>query len=97
MVKILIFLNYLNKKFLEGVQQIATLQNHLISERLLDWKNCQKLSQIGVPYDNRDNLLDDIQNESVKVFFLILHFYFNYIGENSILFCKIFVYHLKIY
>jgi hypothetical protein len=39
------------------------LQGHLINDRLLDWKNRQKLSQIGVPFDNRDALLDDIQME----------------------------------
>ncbi|KAI6206957.1 hypothetical protein M3Y94_00974400 [Aphelenchoides besseyi] len=45
----------------DGIQQIAMLQGHLINERLLDWKNRQKLSQIGVPFDNRDAMLDDIQ------------------------------------
>ncbi|KAI1708376.1 STAT protein, DNA binding domain-containing protein [Ditylenchus destructor] len=51
------------KRLNDGVQQIAMLQNHLISERLLDWKNRQKLSQIGVLFDNREILLDDIQME----------------------------------
>lgn len=44
---------------------IAQLQGHLINERLLDWKTRQKLSQIGVPFENRDALLDDIQMEWV--------------------------------
>lgn len=44
------------------------LQNNLISERLLDWKNRQKLSQIGVLFDNRDVLLDDIQMEYDCIF-----------------------------
>uniref|UniRef100_A0A915DDR3 Signal transducer and activator of transcription n=1 Tax=Ditylenchus dipsaci TaxID=166011 RepID=A0A915DDR3_9BILA len=51
------------KRLNDGVHQIAMLQNHLISERLLDWKNRQKLSQIGVLFDNRELLLDDIQME----------------------------------
>ncbi|KAI6175617.1 Signal transducer and activator of transcription [Aphelenchoides bicaudatus] len=51
----------LTRRLNDGIQQIAMLQGHLINERLLDWKNRQKLSQIGVPFDNRDALLDDIQ------------------------------------
>lgn len=49
----------------DGIQQIVMLQGHLINERLLDWKNRQKLAQIGVPFENRDTILDEIQRESV--------------------------------
>uniref|UniRef100_A0A158R3S0 Signal transducer and activator of transcription n=1 Tax=Syphacia muris TaxID=451379 RepID=A0A158R3S0_9BILA len=48
-------------KLTDGVHNVAILQNQLISERLYDWKNRQKLSQVGVPFDDRDQLLDDIQ------------------------------------
>lgn len=50
-------------KLTDGVHNVAILQNQLISERLYDWKNRQKLSQVGVPFDDRDQLLDDIQAE----------------------------------
>ncbi|CAD5219374.1 unnamed protein product [Bursaphelenchus okinawaensis] len=53
--------NYLTKRLNEGIQQIAMLQSTLINERLLEWKNRQKLSQIGVPFENRDLQLDEIQ------------------------------------
>lgn len=51
------------QKLTEGVQNVAVLQNQLISEQLYDWKNSQKLSQVGVPFENRDQLLDEIQAE----------------------------------
>jgi hypothetical protein len=51
------------KALSDGVHQIDLLQSDLISERLLAWKNSQKLTQIGVSFDNRDSLLDEIQTE----------------------------------
>lgn len=50
-------------KLNSGVQHVALLQNDLISNRLLDWKKKQKLSQIGVPFDNGMEILDKIQEE----------------------------------
>uniref|UniRef100_A0A914GW51 Signal transducer and activator of transcription n=1 Tax=Globodera rostochiensis TaxID=31243 RepID=A0A914GW51_GLORO len=47
----------------DGVQLIVLMQSQLISERLLDWKNCQKLSQIGVVFEQREQILDEIQSE----------------------------------
>ncbi|VDM29463.1 unnamed protein product [Toxocara canis] len=55
----------LAQKLNDGVHNVALLQNQLISDRLFDWKNRQKLSQVGVPFDNKDQLLDEIQIESV--------------------------------
>uniref|UniRef100_A0A914Y297 Signal transducer and activator of transcription n=1 Tax=Panagrolaimus superbus TaxID=310955 RepID=A0A914Y297_9BILA len=51
------------KKLNDGVHCIVNLQQHLINDRLFEWKNHQKLSQIGVPFDTRDMALDDIQME----------------------------------
>ncbi|KAK0399040.1 hypothetical protein QR680_002880 [Steinernema hermaphroditum] len=51
------------KKLNDGVHYVALLQNQLISERLFDWKNRQKLAQVGVPFDCRDSALDEIQME----------------------------------
>ncbi|VDK58785.1 unnamed protein product, partial [Cylicostephanus goldi] len=51
------------KKLNDGTNFVALLQNQLISERLFDWKNRQKLAQVGVPFDNRDMMLDEIQME----------------------------------
>ncbi|EYB92848.1 hypothetical protein Y032_0189g1188 [Ancylostoma ceylanicum] len=51
------------KKLNDGTNFVALLQNQLISERLFDWKNRQKLAQVGVPFDNRDVMLDEIQME----------------------------------
>uniref|UniRef100_A0A183CHE2 Extracellular matrix protein FRAS1 n=1 Tax=Globodera pallida TaxID=36090 RepID=A0A183CHE2_GLOPA len=47
----------------DGVQLIVLMQSQLISERLLDWKNSQKLSQIGVVFEQREQILDEIQSE----------------------------------
>ncbi|CAI4231884.1 unnamed protein product [Auanema sp. JU1783] len=49
------------KKLNEGTGLAALFQNQLISERLFDWKNRQKLAQVGVPFENRESLLDEIQ------------------------------------
>lgn len=38
-------------------------QTQLIGEKLFSWKNAQKLAQIGMPFDNREQLLDEIQIE----------------------------------
>ncbi|CAJ0937288.1 unnamed protein product, partial [Mesorhabditis belari] len=46
-----------------GLQFVAMLQNSLISERLFNWKNQQKLAQVGFPFENRDQCLDEIQKE----------------------------------
>uniref|UniRef100_A0A0K0D254 STAT_alpha domain-containing protein n=1 Tax=Angiostrongylus cantonensis TaxID=6313 RepID=A0A0K0D254_ANGCA len=51
------------KKLNDGTNFVALLQNQLISDRLFDWKNRQKLAQVGVPFDNRDAMLDEIQME----------------------------------
>ncbi|PIO71219.1 STAT protein, DNA binding domain protein [Teladorsagia circumcincta] len=51
------------KKLNDGTNFVALLQNQLISDRLFDWKNRQKLAQVGVPFDNRDVTLDEIQME----------------------------------
>lgn len=51
------------KRLNDGIQQIAMLQSHLINEKLMEWKKCQKVSQIGVPFESRDALLDEIQLE----------------------------------
>uniref|UniRef100_A0A7E4VN95 Signal transducer and activator of transcription n=1 Tax=Panagrellus redivivus TaxID=6233 RepID=A0A7E4VN95_PANRE len=51
------------KKLNDGVHRIVNLQQHLINDRLFEWKNHQKLSQIGMPFENRDLVLDDIQVE----------------------------------
>ncbi|GMR46243.1 hypothetical protein PMAYCL1PPCAC_16438, partial [Pristionchus mayeri] len=53
--------SHLVKKLGDGLQHVALLQNNLISERLLEWKNRQKLFQIGIPFDNREQSLDDLQ------------------------------------
>uniref|UniRef100_A0A915B8H5 Signal transducer and activator of transcription n=3 Tax=Parascaris univalens TaxID=6257 RepID=A0A915B8H5_PARUN len=53
----------LAQKLNDGVHNVALLQNQLISDRLFEWKNRQKLSQVGVPFDNKDQLLDEIQTE----------------------------------
>ncbi|KAL3076275.1 hypothetical protein niasHS_013546 [Heterodera schachtii] len=47
----------------DGVKLIAIMQTHLISERLLEWKNSQKLAQIGVSFEQREQILDEIQSE----------------------------------
>uniref|UniRef100_A0A914W282 Signal transducer and activator of transcription n=1 Tax=Plectus sambesii TaxID=2011161 RepID=A0A914W282_9BILA len=51
------------KKLSDGLQQVVVLQNELISKRLFDWKNKQKIAQVGAPFDNKDDLLDEIQAE----------------------------------
>ncbi|KAK5976495.1 hypothetical protein GCK32_017330 [Trichostrongylus colubriformis] len=48
----------------DRIRQPITKQNQLISDRLFDWKNRQKLAQVGVPFDNRDVTLDEIQMDS---------------------------------
>ncbi|VDK70481.1 unnamed protein product [Anisakis simplex] len=53
----------LAQKLNDGVHNVALLQNQLISDRLFDWKNRQKLAQVGVPFENKDQLLDEIQFE----------------------------------
>ncbi|VDM94910.1 unnamed protein product [Thelazia callipaeda] len=53
----------LTQKLNDGVHNIAVLQNQLISECLYDWKNRQKLQQVGVSFERRDQLIDEIQAE----------------------------------
>lgn len=55
----------LTQKLNDGVQNVALLQNQLISDRLYVWKNRQKLQQVGVPFEERDRLIDEIQVELV--------------------------------
>ncbi|VDP26686.1 unnamed protein product, partial [Heligmosomoides polygyrus] len=54
------------KKLNDGTNFVALLQNQLISDRLFDWKNRQKLAQVGVPFDNRDFLAE--QNWQLHMF-----------------------------
>jgi hypothetical protein len=61
------------KKLSEGLQQVAVLQNELISKRLFDWKNSQKIAQVGAPFDNKDELLDSIQEEYDYFSFYLIH------------------------
>ncbi|VDM17945.1 unnamed protein product, partial [Wuchereria bancrofti] len=53
----------LTQKLNEGVHNVALLQNELISDYLYDWKNRQKLQQVGVPFKERDRMIDEIQTE----------------------------------
>ncbi|VDN29503.1 unnamed protein product [Gongylonema pulchrum] len=53
----------LAEKLNDGVHNVALLQNQLISDRLYAWKNRQKLQQVGVPFDERDRLIDEIQTD----------------------------------
>ncbi|VDK77771.1 unnamed protein product [Litomosoides sigmodontis] len=53
----------LMQKLNDGVHNVALLQNQLISDYLYDWKNRQKLQQVGVPFDERDHMIDEIQTE----------------------------------
>uniref|UniRef100_A0A0K0E9H8 Signal transducer and activator of transcription n=1 Tax=Strongyloides stercoralis TaxID=6248 RepID=A0A0K0E9H8_STRER len=46
-----------------GLQIVAQHQNRLISSRLFDWKNRQKLQQVGCPFDNKEQMLDEIQHD----------------------------------
>ena len=48
-------------KLNDGVQQVALLQNDLIGNRLSEWKQRQKLAQIGMPFDDRDDQLHEMQ------------------------------------
>uniref|UniRef100_A0AC35U535 SH2 domain-containing protein n=1 Tax=Rhabditophanes sp. KR3021 TaxID=114890 RepID=A0AC35U535_9BILA len=50
-----------------GLSCIAKHQNVLISQRLFEWKNMQKLQQIGIPFENKDAVLDDIQNDFEQI------------------------------
>ncbi|CAD6191338.1 unnamed protein product [Caenorhabditis auriculariae] len=51
------------KKLNDGTNFVALLQNQLITERLFEWKNRQKLAQVGLVFDDRDATLDEIQIE----------------------------------
>lgn len=53
----------LTQKLNDGVHNVALLQNKLISEYLYDWKNRQQLEQVGVPFEERDHMIDEIQIE----------------------------------
>lgn len=53
----------LTQKLNDGVHNVALLQNQLISDYLYDWKNRQKLQQVGVPFEERDHMIDEIQTE----------------------------------
>ncbi|CEF71220.1 SH2 domain and p53-like transcription factor, DNA-binding domain and EF-hand domain pair and STAT transcription factor, DNA-binding, subdomain and STAT transcription factor, all-alpha domain and STAT transcription factor, DNA-binding domain and STAT transcription factor, coiled coil domain-containing protein [Strongyloides ratti] len=46
-----------------GLQTVAQHQNRLISSRLYEWKNCQKLQQVGCSFENREQMLDEIQQD----------------------------------
>ncbi|CAN99759.1 Signal transducer and activator of transcription 1 [Caenorhabditis elegans] len=50
-------------KLNDGTNFATMLQTQLIGEKLFSWKNAQKLAQIGMPFDNREQLLDEIQIE----------------------------------
>ena len=56
------------KRLDEGVHLIAVMQTNLISIRLMEWKNAQKLAQIGIGFEQREMQLDEIQSELVKYF-----------------------------
>lgn len=47
-----------------GLHQLAHLQRELIN-RLREWKNMQKIAQIGASFDGREQQLDAIQQEYV--------------------------------
>uniref|UniRef100_A0A915LWM1 STAT transcription factor all-alpha domain-containing protein n=1 Tax=Meloidogyne javanica TaxID=6303 RepID=A0A915LWM1_MELJA len=51
------------KRLNDGVHLIAVMQNNLISIRLMEWKNAQKLAQIGLGFEQREIQLDEIQSE----------------------------------
>ncbi|EJW73927.1 hypothetical protein WUBG_15164 [Wuchereria bancrofti] len=66
----------LTQKLNEGVHNVALLQNELISDYLYDWKNRQKLQQVGVPFKERDRMIDEIQTEPQTVrslFAVVMH------------------------
>uniref|UniRef100_A0A0N5A4G7 SH2 domain-containing protein n=1 Tax=Parastrongyloides trichosuri TaxID=131310 RepID=A0A0N5A4G7_PARTI len=46
-----------------GLQTVAQHQNRLISSRLFDWKNRQKLQQVGCPFENKEQTLDELQQD----------------------------------
>uniref|UniRef100_A0A0N5CAF2 Signal transducer and activator of transcription n=1 Tax=Strongyloides papillosus TaxID=174720 RepID=A0A0N5CAF2_STREA len=46
-----------------GLQTVAQHQNRLISSRLFDWKNRQKLQQVGYSFENKEQMLDEIQQD----------------------------------
>jgi hypothetical protein len=50
-------------KLNDGVQQVAMLQDDLIGNQLMEWKRRQKLAQIGVPFDEREEMLHNIQTQ----------------------------------
>lgn len=56
---------YLIQKLNDGVHNIALFQNQLITDRLYTWKNRQKLAQVGFPFEEQNQLLDEIQSELV--------------------------------
>ncbi|KAF1756022.1 hypothetical protein GCK72_012475 [Caenorhabditis remanei] len=51
------------QKLHDGTNIATGLQTQLITDKLFNWKNAQKLAQIGVPFDERDSFLDEIQME----------------------------------
>ncbi|CAB3410037.1 unnamed protein product [Caenorhabditis bovis] len=51
------------KKISEGANIMSILQEQLVNERLYDWKNRQKLAQIGMPFEEKDQILDQLQLE----------------------------------
>ncbi|KAM3725935.1 Signal transducer and activator of transcription [Dirofilaria immitis] len=53
----------LTQKLSDGVHNVALLQNQLIKDYLYDWKNRQKLQQVGMPFEERDHMIDKIQTE----------------------------------
>lgn len=54
---------------LDSVHQIALLQNDLIGNQLQDWRQRQKHNQIGVPFDDSEQRLDDIQIQCAFSFY----------------------------
>lgn len=55
--------NDILNKLNDGTNIATMLQTQLIGEKLFTWKNAQKLAQIGMPFDDREQLLDEIQLE----------------------------------
>ncbi|CAL2038733.1 unnamed protein product [Caenorhabditis brenneri] len=51
------------EKLIEGTLKAKHMQDRLIGEKLLNWKEAQKLSQIGMPFDEREQFLDELQME----------------------------------
>ncbi|ULT93174.1 hypothetical protein L5515_010141 [Caenorhabditis briggsae] len=55
--------NEIISKLNDGANIASMMQGQLINDKLFTWKNAQKLAQIGMPFDDREQLLDEIQLE----------------------------------